>query len=112
MKISYQQLLIIMLTISQSLDAVMLYNKSNNSIKYNIFNKKWSAISQLFPKHTGTIPANSSYKINDLDPSIQYVVTFYNVHDAQYNQRFVIKGSDKKLEFNQKSKTQLELPAF
>jgi|GEM_PF-1565723 len=112
MKISYQQLLIIILSFSQSIDAVMLYNKSNNSIKYNIFNKKWSEINQLFPKNTGTIPANSSYEVNDLDPSVQYVVTFYNVHDAQYNQRFVIEGSDKKLEFHQKQKSQLELPAF
>ena len=113
MKISYQQqLLIIMLTLSQSIDAVILYNKSNNPVKYNIFSKKWSAINQLFPKHTGSIPADSSYEINDLDPSMQYVVTFYNVHDAQYNQRFVIKGSDKKLDFKQTSKTPVELPTF
>jgi hypothetical protein len=115
MKISYQQLCFILLCASQQLPAVTLFNNSDWPIKYNIFNKRWLKLYSFckpFPKHRGTIQAQQSKIINDLDPQTKYVVTFYDVHNAQHNQRYTIQGDAPDLAFDIKNKTYKELPAF
>ena len=115
MKISYQQLLVLLLCLTSQLSATTLHNNSDYAIKYNVFNKRWLQLYSFckpFPKHRGTLQAHASKKIQDLDAKADYVVTFYDVHNAQHNQRHIIKGDRKKLVFDAKHKITKELPAF
>jgi hypothetical protein len=115
MKISYQQLLIILLCVSQQTSAITLYNNSDRSIKYNIFSKRWLQLYSFFkpfPIHRGTLSKHTSHKIKDLDKQTKYVITFYDVHNAQHNQRFIIQGNARKLVFDVKNKITKELPSF
>lgn len=115
MKISYQQLCLILLCVSQQLPAVTLFNNSDSPIKYNIFNKRWLQLYSFckpFPKHRGTLAAHESKIINDLDSKTKYVVTFYDVHNAQHNQRYIIQGEAQELIFDIKNQITKNLPAF
>ena len=115
MKISYQQLFIILLCAFQQLPAVTLFNNSDSPIKYNVFNKRWLKLYSFckpFPKHRGTLPAHESKILDDLDSQTKYVVTFYDVHNAQHNQRRIIQGDTQELVFDIKNQTPKELPAF
>jgi len=101
MKISYQQLCIILLCISQSISAITLHNKSNEIIRFNIFpNDKRLFYFNIFPKKFGKIAPRSSCKINNLNPDKEYLVTFYDVYNFKNNKMYTISGKTKKLLFN------------
>lgn len=114
MKLSYQQLFVILLCTYQQLSAITLYNNSDNPIKYNIFNKEWLQYSffKPFPIARGTLSPHACQKINNLDEQTKYVVTFYDVHNAHHNQRFMIQGDRKKVVFTIKNKTTKKWPPF
>ena len=102
MKVSYQQLFIMFLCMSQSISAVTLYNESNSTIRFNIFKKNF--IQQGYnidplPKKFGKIAPHSSQHIKNLDPKYDYIVTFYDVYNFQNNKIMTFKGSTKKLSF-------------
>ena len=102
MKISYQQLFIMFLCMSQSISAVMLYNKSNATIRFNIFKKDFIQQGYNFdplPKKFGKITPHSCKKIKNLDPKYDYVVTFYDVYNFHNNKVLEIKGSTRELDF-------------
>lgn len=98
MKISYQQICILLLCVSQSISAITLYNKSNTTIRFNIFKKDY--LQQFYnidplPKSFGKIAPQSYKKTKKLDPSCEYTVTFYDVYNAQNNKVITIKGDQK-----------------
>lgn len=101
MKISYQQLFILLLCFSHSISAITLYNKSNETIRFNVFpNDKRLFHFNIFPKKFGKIAPRSSCKINNLDPEKEYLVTFYDVYNYQNNKMYSVSGKTKKLLFN------------
>ena len=103
MKISYQQLCIMFLCMSQSISAVTLYNNSDTTIRFNIFKKNFAQDCYNFdplPKKFGKISPGSSNEINNLDPNNDYIVTFYDVYNCKNNKVFVIKGDVDRLSFN------------
>lgn len=102
MKISYHKLFIMILCISQSISGITLHNKSNKLIRYKIFKKdflqKGYNIDPL-PKSFGKIQAGSSKEIKELNPSHDYIVTFYDVYNFNNNKVIEISGSTQELSF-------------
>lgn len=102
MKISYQNLYIILFCVSQSISAVTLHNKSNTLIRYKIFKKDFIQKGyniDPWPKSFGKIAPYSLKRIKNLDPKIDYIVTFYDVYNYKNNKVYEIKGATKKLNF-------------
>ena len=102
MKISYQQLFIMILCIAQPISAITLCNTSNSTIRFNIFKKKLIQHGYKFDpfsKGSGKISPHASYQINNLDPNDDYTVTFYDVYNCKNNKVFTVKGNKRKLLF-------------
>jgi len=97
MKLSYQQLCFLLLYVP-TINATTLYNNSDVSIKFNIFKKHW-ILYQPFPEYSGTLQPHTSKIFDNLDPEIDYIITFYDVHNAKHNQRNFITGNTKKVTF-------------
>jgi len=106
MKLSYQQLCIFLLC-TETINATTLHNNSNISIKFNIFKKQW-ILYQPFPEYSGTLQPQSSKNFDNLNPEIDYIITFYDVHNAQHNQRHFITGATKNVTFQTDPKKSIQ----
>ncbi|MBV8661339.1 MAG: hypothetical protein JO129_04310 [Candidatus Dependentiae bacterium] len=115
MKLLHQQLFVILLCSFSQISGTILYNNSDNPIKYNIFNKQWLQLYSFFkpfPIARGTLLPHSFHQINNLDEQTKYIVTFYDVHNAHHNERFIIQGNKKKLVFTTKNKKNKSWSSF
>ena len=98
MKRSVQQLLIVALfSLFQNSEAIVIYNNSNQKIKFNIFRQ--DTMFEIFSKAHGTLTPHQSFTMESLDPEGKYKIIFYDPYNAQNNYCDAFDGNTDKIAY-------------